>query len=73
MGLREPKDILIRFSLYQRMYSCTAHRCTAKTLRKWVRQGERDPGVRPGSTSTEQQRIKELEREVHELRKANET
>ena len=46
--------------------------CTAETLRKWVRQGERDSGARPGPTTTEQQRIKELEREVRELRKTNE-
>ena len=46
--------------------------CTAETLRKWVRQGERDSGVRPGSTTAEQQRIKDLEREVRELRKTNE-
>ena len=46
--------------------------CTGETLRKWVRQGERDSGVRPGSTTAEQQRIKELEREVRELRKTNE-
>ncbi len=46
--------------------------CTAETLRKWVRQGERDSGVRPGATTTEQQRIKDLEREVRELRKTNE-
>ena len=42
--------------------------CTAETLRKWVRQGERDSGARPGPTTVEQQRIKELEREVRELR-----
>jgi transposase len=46
--------------------------CTGETLRKWVRQGERDSGVRPGPMSTEQQRIKDLEREVRELRKTNE-
>lgn len=46
--------------------------CTAETLRKWVRQGERDSGVRFGATTAEQQRIKELEREVRELRKTNE-
>jgi len=46
--------------------------CTAETLRKWVRQGERDSGARPGPTTTEQQRIKELEREVRELGKTNE-
>ena len=46
--------------------------CTAETLRKWVRQGERDSGARPGPTTAEHQRIKELEREVRELRKTNE-
>ncbi len=46
--------------------------CTAETLRRWVRQGERDSGMPPGPTSTEQQRIKELEREVRELRETNE-
>jgi transposase len=46
--------------------------CTGETLRKWVHQGERDRGARPGSTTTEQLRIKELEREVRELRKTNE-
>ena len=46
--------------------------CTAETLRRWVRQHERDTGQRPGATTVEQQRVKELEREVRELRKANE-
>ena len=46
--------------------------CTGETLRKWVRQGERDGGLRPGATSADQLRIKELEREVRELRKTNE-
>ena len=46
--------------------------CTAETLRRWVRQAERDGGQREGLTTTEQQRIKDLEREVRELRKANE-
>ena len=46
--------------------------CTAETLRRWVRQGERDQGVREGPTTGEQQRVKELEREVRELRRANE-
>ena len=46
--------------------------CTAETLRRWVRQGERDSGARADPTSAEQQRIKELEREVRELRKTNE-
>ena len=46
--------------------------CTAETLRKWVRQGERDSSARPGPTTADRQRIKELEREVRELRKTNE-
>jgi transposase len=43
-----------------------------ETLRKWVRQAEVDDGPRPGVSSAEAQRIKELERENRELRRANE-
>ena len=46
--------------------------CTGETLRGWVRQVERDRGLRAGPTSEEQARIKALEREVRELRQANE-
>jgi transposase len=46
--------------------------CTTETLRKWVRQAERDGGGRPGPTTAERDRIKALEREVRELRQANE-
>ena len=46
--------------------------CTAETLRGWVRQAERDQGQRAGPTAEERDRIKALEREVRELRQANE-
>ena len=46
--------------------------CTTETLRKWVRQAERDQGLRPGPTSAEGERIRALERENRELRQANE-
>ena len=46
--------------------------CTAEALRRWVRRVERDEGRRPGLTTAEEQRIKQLERENRELRRANE-
>ena len=46
--------------------------CTAETLRRWVRQAERDRGKRTGPTTEERDRIKALERENRELRQANE-
>jgi transposase-like protein len=46
--------------------------CSTQTLTNWVRQAERDRGQRSGQTSPERERIKELEREVRELRQANE-
>ena len=46
--------------------------CTTETLCKWVRQAEREQGYRPGPTTEERQRLKQLERENVELRRANE-
>ena len=45
---------------------------TPETLRRWVRQAERDEGLRQGLTTDERLRMKELERENRELRRANE-
>ena len=46
--------------------------CTSNTLLDWVKREEVDSGARPGVTSAEAKRVKELEREVKELRRANE-
>ena len=46
--------------------------CAAQTLQRWVAQSERDGGKRPGLSTTERERMKELEREVRELKRANE-
>ena len=46
--------------------------CVPQTLHDWVRKHEIDTGMRDGVTGTERDRVKALEREVRELRKANE-
>jgi len=46
--------------------------CTSETLRRWVRQAERDTGHRTGLTTDQRQRLNKLERENRELKHANE-
>lgn len=46
--------------------------CTAESLRRWIQQAERDAGERPGVSTSERDRVKALEREVFELKRANE-
>ena len=46
--------------------------CVSQTLNEWVKRAEVDAGLREGITTSEAQRLKELEREVKELRRANE-
>ncbi len=46
--------------------------CSAETLRKWIKRTEIDQGKRAGMTSSERERLKQLERENRELKRANE-
>jgi len=46
--------------------------CSAEALRGWIRRAKRDAGQRPGPTTDERERLKALEREARELRRANE-
>ena len=46
--------------------------CSPEVLRRWIQQAETDQGVRPGLTTDDRARLKELERENFELRRANE-
>ena len=46
--------------------------CTIEALRRWVRQAERDQGMRPGLTTDERRQLADLQRENFELKRANE-
>ncbi len=46
--------------------------CTAETLRRWVRQSERDQGLRAGLNSDDRDELKQLKKENRELKRANE-
>ena len=46
--------------------------CVPQTLHEWIKRAEVDAGKREGVTTSEAQRVKDLEREVKELRRANE-
>src|SRR5919205_1239968 len=60
-------------SLYEAIRSIASKiGCSGETLRQWVRQAERDQGLRAGLTTDERERLKALEREVRELPQANE-
>ena len=46
--------------------------CTHESLRRWVRQTERDQGLRSGLSSDDREQLKQLKRENRELKRANE-
>jgi transposase len=46
--------------------------CTHETLRRWVRQAESNQGLRPGMSTADRDRLKQLERENRELKRTNE-
>ena len=82
---RQPAELLIRgvrlfkenrpdYSSDSAAYASITEKlgCSRFTLRQWCIQAERDAGERPGRSSADKARIKELEREVKESRTANE-
>jgi len=73
-GVRMFRENRADFSSDTAAYKAIAPKlgCSPDSLRVWCQQAERDTGQRAGLTSAEKDRIKELEREVRELRQANE-
>ena len=70
MVLEQQKDHSSQWAAIQSISSKIG--CTHETLRRWVRQTERDQGERAGMTSDDKNRLKQLERENRELKRANE-
>ena len=70
MVLEQQKDHTSQWATIQSIASKIG--CTAETLRRWVRQQERNQGDRAGMTTDEKDRLKQLERENRELKRANE-
>ncbi len=73
-GVRMVRENRADYSSDSAAYKAIAPKlgCSPDSLRVWCQQAERDTGQRAGHTSAEKDRIKELEREVRELRQANE-
>jgi len=73
-GVRLFRENRVNYSSDSAAYKAIAPKlgCSPDSLRVWCQQAERDEGQRAGLTSQEKDRIKELEREVRELRTANE-
>lgn len=73
-GVRLFKENRAAYSSEGAAYASIAEKlgCSRFTLRQWCIQAERDAGERPGRSSADKARIKELERETKELRTANE-
>ena len=70
MVLEQQKDHSSQWAAIQSISSKIG--CTHETLRRWVRQTERDQGECAGMTTSEKDRLKQLERENRELKRANE-
>ncbi|EDM71452.1 ISPsy21, transposase orfA [Roseobacter sp. AzwK-3b] len=73
-GVRLFRENRVNYSSDSAAYKAIAPKlgCFPDSLRVWCQQAERDDGQRAGLTTEEKDRIKDLEREVKELRQANE-